>query len=60
MVTYYFWFPPLGEGNLEKGIASLPLWLSLLPGGWSGRASAVSVPGCHLLSASAGPCPRGG
>lgn len=36
MVTYYFGFPHLGESNLVKGIASLPMWLSLLPRGWGG------------------------
>lgn len=55
MVTYYFGFPPLGESNLVKGIASLPLWLSLLPQGRGGRAHGASFPGCRLLSPVPGP-----
>lgn len=55
MVTYYFGFPPLGESNLVKGIASLPLWLSLLPQGRGTRAHGASFPGCRLLSPVPGP-----
>lgn len=36
-----------------KGIASLPLWLSLLPQGWGGRASGVTL--CRLLPTSVSP-----
>lgn len=59
MVTYYFGFPPVGESNLGKGIASLPLWLSLLP---QGRVAGpvVCLPGSRLLPANTRPCPRGG
>lgn len=54
MVTCYFWFPPLGESDLEKGIASLPLWLGPLPRGRGSRApwSQAPRPSCPLPAGS--------